>query len=237
MEIKQRQILRFRFIFASIVIALFVLHLIMMTGEAVTLEFIHIQDVISQLFIIPLIALFLFIYSIVLCRLALYLHHYGQNAHLGKIFIWSGVFLTYLILFFCFHHKMPLYYLALGKIFSLSLFLRFWDIQLMDAPFFTRMKTTTRLFLQHWSLFWVSRWIILGCWFLIQLALSIALLAFNPKNDMNTWEGSLLLATFFLIFRKLIKSPYSYIPAYESFEQFGKGPLKTGSNLKKETHE
>ena len=235
METKQRQIIRFRFLFAIIVIALFVLHLIMMTGEAIILEYTHSQDVFSQLFIVPLISLFIFIYSIVLCRLALYLHHYGQNAHIGKIFIWSGVFLTYLILFLFFHNKMPLYYLALGKIFSLSLFLRFWDIQLIDAPFFTRMKTTTRLFLQHWSLFWVSRWIILGCWLLIQLALSIALLAFDPKSDMNILEGSLLLGTFFLIFRKLIKSPYSYTPAYESFEQFGKGSQSVGLIPKKET--
>ena len=90
--------------------------------------------------------------------------------------------------------------LACAKLFSMWLFLKFWDAQAVPP-----WKRGVHRF--AWSGFFLGRWLLVACWLLNCLGFSLALVSSDPIIAMSAGESLALLGALFLLFRMFVRNP------------------------------
>lgn len=150
------------------------------------------------------------LYTFVLARLTLHLVYRLNSARWAST-VTLGLFLAVYV--FTLPDKRDtaaLIPLATSKVFSLLLFVRFWESQISGFRQRHKNMNHPRMFLVSWPAFLVCRWLLAACWLLSYFGFALAVVSADPVINMTGWESVTLIGALYGIFRIFVRNPLAH---------------------------
>lgn len=209
---RKSQLLRARIWLVSLVSLSLTLLVILSLGEAWATRILMSSPLtwFELLSVGVLIGVFLFVYCIILARMALHITYHTENARVAQTFVTTLCLVVYAFLFTYLHNPLPVVFLAASKLLAIFLFFLFWQSQLSETRLRLRSRVLPRIYIVSWKAFFVSRWVLAACWLLCALGIALALVSTHPIIELDGWEGVSLLVTFYLLFRIFVRNPNAH---------------------------
>jgi hypothetical protein len=161
------------------------------------------------------IVAFLAIYCVGMARVTLHMVYHIEHAGVARTAVIGAFLVAYVFVFTKLPSPQTVFPLAAGKLFSIFLFFRFWQSQLAETRLRARTLTSPRVFIVSFRAFLVSVWVVIACFLLCALGFALALASMHPVIDLDGWEGLMLLATFYFLFRIFVRNPNAHaLPSF-----------------------
>jgi hypothetical protein len=155
-------------------------------------------------------AVFLFLYSLGLARVTLQIVYHTEHSGIARAVVTCAFIAAYIFVFLKLPSPQIILSLAMSKLFSVFLFFRFWQSQLSFSRLSSRYPIEARSFLLEWRAFFKCRWVVMASFLLCSLGFAMALASLHPVIQLGAWESTMLLGTFFLLFRIFAQNPNAH---------------------------
>jgi hypothetical protein len=220
---RKQHLMKKRLVFFFILVSSVSFLLFLSISEGWSLKILLSQNfsILTLFLILVLISLYLMVYNILLSRITLHICYHFENKKIPSLVI--IVIFVFLYVFISFNTSEVKNIVPLGasKICIISLYFNFWTSQISETCMQMRLKIIPSFFLISLRAFFICRWVLIACWLLSAMGIALALVASDPIVQLGGWEGLILMATFYFLFKLFVRNPnaHSYKKKLNNFNK------------------